>query len=91
MATTEDRLEFRLPAPRKARLRRAAELVGEPLSVFVREAAEDRADQVLRVHDATIVVPDEHFDELLAALDEPPKAAPALVAAFTGLDQIVSR
>jgi len=70
MPVATSRLEFRLADEAKDRLALAAELVSEPVSEFVRHAAEDRAEQVLRDQRET-VVPAAFFDELLAALDEP--------------------
>jgi len=64
------RLEVRLAEDAKDKLNQAAELVDEPLSEFVRRAAEARADRVLRDQFVT-VVPSDYFDRLLAALDEP--------------------
>jgi len=75
------RFEFRLSPADRARIERAAELAGEPPSAFVRAAAEDRADQVLRAHDAVTTVPPEFFDELIAALDAPARPNERLVAA----------
>jgi len=90
MAATA-RLEFRLPDESKARLERAAELTHVPLSDFVRSAAEERADQVLREHDATITVPVEFFDDLLAALDAPATANKNLTKAFRRSRDLVTR
>ena len=90
MAATA-RLEFRLPDESKARLERAAELAHVPLSDFVRGAAEARADQVLRDHEATITVPAEFFDDLLAALDAPAQANTNLTKAFRRSRDIVTR
>jgi uncharacterized protein (DUF1778 family) len=42
------RLEFRLAGESKARMERAAEIARVPLSDFVRAAAEERTDQILR-------------------------------------------
>ena len=76
------RLEFRLAGESKARMERAAEIAQVPLSDFVRTAAEERADQILREHEATITVPAEFFDELLEALAAPPVANENLATAF---------
>jgi len=77
MAATA-RLEVRVRPDSKARLERAAALEQVPLSDFVRSAAEDRAEQVLREHDAQTIVPAEFFDELLTALDSPAEPNQAL-------------
>lgn len=76
------RLEFRLPEESKAQMERAAEIARVPLSDFVRSAAEDRAERVLREHDATVTVPGAFFDDLLDALDAPAKANKNLARAF---------
>ncbi len=80
MAATA-RLEVRLQPDSKARLERAAELAHVPVSDFVRSAAEERAEQVLREHDAQTTVPAGFFDDLLAALDAPAQANDALARA----------
>lgn len=70
MAATA-RVEFRLRPETRARIERAAELVNLPVSEFVRAAAEERADYVLRAERET-VVPPEFFDDMLAALTARP-------------------
>jgi uncharacterized protein (DUF1778 family) len=47
MNTTADRLDLRLSAEDKNRIRRAADLHGVPLAAFVREAALREADAVI--------------------------------------------
>lgn len=47
MTAIPDRLDLRLSAEDKNRLRRAAELHGMPLAAFVREAALREADTVI--------------------------------------------
>ncbi len=79
--TASARLEVRVRPDSKTRLERAAGIERVPLSDFVRSAAEARADEVLREHDATTRVPAAFFDQLLAALDAPAVANPALAAA----------
>lgn len=90
MASTA-RLEFRLPDESKARMERAAEIAQVPLSDFVRTAAEERTEQVLREHDSTVTVPAAFFDELLTALDAPAQADERLVAAFRRGRGLVAR
>lgn len=85
------RLEFRLPDESKARMERAAEIARVPLSDFVRTAAEERTEQILREHDATIIVPAAFFDELLEALDAPPVATAHLTEAFQRSRGLVTR
>ncbi len=81
MAAASARLEFRVRPERKSRIERAAELVHEPVSEFARTAAEEKAERVIREHEATTTVPAEFFDDLLDALDAAPRANAALVRA----------
>ncbi len=80
MAATA-RLEFRVKPEGKARLELAAELAQVPLSDFVRSAAEEKADEVLREHETLTRVPAQFFDDLLAALDAPAERNDALTRA----------
>ena len=88
--TAADRLEFRVTTEVKCRLRRAAELSQLQLSDFVRTAAEERADQILREHAATVVPPD-FFDALWSALEAPPAPSPALARAARRADDVLAR
>lgn len=90
-ATASARLEVRVRRDSKARLERAADLMQVPLSDFVRSAAEDRADEVLREHETQTRVPAEFFDELLAALDVPAQSNAALARAAKRARSIVTR
>lgn len=81
MPAASARLEFRVRPERKLRIERAAELVHEPVSEFARTAAEEKAERVIREHEATTTVPAEFFDDLLDALDAPPRANAALTRA----------
>jgi hypothetical protein len=47
MTTTNDRLDLRMSADDKKRIRRAAALNGMPIAAFVREAALREADTVI--------------------------------------------
>jgi Uncharacterized protein conserved in bacteria len=47
MNTTADRLDLRLSAEDKNRIRRAADLHGVPVAAFVREAALREADAII--------------------------------------------
>ncbi|MFT4294503.1 MAG: DUF1778 domain-containing protein [Micropruina sp.] len=80
MAATA-RLEFRVTPAGRAMIECAAQLTGEPVTAFARMAAEERAERVLREHEAITTVPAEFFDELIAAFDEPVQRSPALAAA----------
>ena len=91
MATASARLEVRVRRDSKARLERAADLMQVPLSDFVRSAAEDRADQVLREHEKQTKVPAEFFDELLSALDAPARLNKALARAAKRARKTLSR
>ncbi len=68
--TATARLEVRVRPESKARIALAADLLNVPVSDFVRSAAEDRAEQILREHEAQTRIPAAFFDDLLAALDE---------------------
>jgi len=72
-AAASARLEFRVRPDRKSLIERAAELVHQPVSEFARAAVEEKADRIIREHEATTVVPSELFDDLLAAFDAPSK------------------
>ena len=91
MATASARLEVRVRRDSQVRLQRAADRMQVPLSDFVRSAAEDRADEVLREHETQTKVPAEFFDALLAALDAPARSNAALVRAARRARTIVSR
>ncbi|GAA1097870.1 type II toxin-antitoxin system TacA family antitoxin [Tsukamurella spumae] len=70
------RLEVRVDEETVARINRAASIVAEPASEFVRKAALSRAEEVLQ--DAlTTSMPADQFDELLDGLDRADEA-PAL-------------
>lgn len=85
-------LEFRVHPEGKARLELAVSLVHVPLSDFVRSAAEDRAEQVLREHEVLTRVPAEFFDDLYAALDAPAEVSSNLArAAKRARDVVVAR
>lgn len=90
MAATA-RLEVRVDPDSKARLERAAELVHVPMSEFVRTAAEERADQVLRQHETQTTVPAAFFDDLLDALDSPAQPNEALARAAKRARRVLAR
>jgi uncharacterized protein (DUF1778 family) len=77
MAATA-RLEIRVRPESKAKIALAAGLVNLPVSDFVRSAAEDRAEQILREHESQTRVPAAFFDSLLEALDDPVRPSVAL-------------
>lgn len=89
-STASARLEFRVRPESKSAIERAAAIVDEPVSEFARTAAEEKAERVLREHEATTTVPPEFFDDLLAALDAPPMPNAALAqAAERARDMVV--
>ena len=90
MAATA-RLEVRVRPESKAKIARAADLVNLPVSDFVRSAAEDRAEEVLREHESQTRVPAAFFDSLIAALDEPARPSPALRRASRRTRDVVTR
>jgi len=90
-AAASARLEFRVRPDKKSLIERAAELAHEPVSEFARAAAEEKAEQVLREHEATTSVPAEFFDELLAALDAPAAPSAALARAAQRAHETVIR
>lgn len=85
------RLEFRVTPDNRARIERAAEIAGEPVTAFARSAAEQRAEKILREYEATTTVPTAYFDELLAAFDAPAQPNPALTDAVKRLGENVVR
>ena len=91
MAAASARLEFRLRPDRKTLIERAAELVHEPVSEFARTAAEEKADRIIREHEATTMVPVGFFDDLLDALDAPASPSTALTLAAKRARDTVTR
>ncbi len=90
MAATA-RLDMRLRPEAKAMIERAAAVLNEPVSEFVRTTVEERAAQILADHEKRTRVPAAFFDELFAALDAPPKPAPALERAARRAQTRVTR
>lgn len=70
MATTADRLEFRLELQDKKEIEHAAELVGKKLSAFVREVVLTEARRVVAEHSAQRLSAEESR-RLLASFDAP--------------------
>lgn len=79
MAAKTERVEFRTDEASLALIQRAAGVVHEQTSEFVRKAALGRADDVLR-RGLVTVMESEQFDALMSALDMA-DAAPRLAAA----------
>lgn len=70
-------LNLRVSDRQRAVYERAAELEGVSVSALVTAAADARAEEVLHAH-ASLELPADLFDELLAALDRPAPLTPAL-------------
>lgn len=70
MTTTAARLDLRLAATDKARISRAADLRGVPVSTFVREAVLREAENVMAA-ELTVTLSPEESRRFLAALDKP--------------------
>ncbi|MHB2024395.1 MAG: type II toxin-antitoxin system TacA family antitoxin [Mycobacteriales bacterium] len=85
-----ERIEVRLRPEQRREVERASALLQMTTSEFIRDAVAARAEQVLTEAAATVVPPD-FFDGLLAALDEPPRANPALAAAAQRVPEITRR
>lgn len=79
MAVKTKRIEIRAEEATLDRIQRAANLAHEQTSEFVRKAAMQRAEEVLRQDLVTLMDP-EQFDRLMSSLDAA-DAAPRLAAA----------
>lgn len=91
MAGASARLEFRMTPADRALIERAARLSGEPITVFARSAAEEKAEKILREHEVTTTVPAGFFDDLVAAFDAAPQPSAMLVEAAARLGETVVR
>jgi uncharacterized protein (DUF1778 family) len=80
MANRTDRIEACIEPDRADRIRLASELLHTSVSSFMVEAAAEKAEVVIADH-AYSLVPDDYFNQLLAALDEPPAVIPKLAEA----------
>lgn len=74
-------LNLRVTEGQRRVYERAAALAGVSVSALVTSAADARAGELLHAH-ASMTVPAEVFDGLLAALDRPTALAPALEKAL---------
>jgi uncharacterized protein (DUF1778 family) len=74
-------LNLRVSDRQRAVYERAAALEGMSVSALVTSAADARADELLHAH-ASMTVPTDVFDQLLAALDQPAALAPSLEKAL---------
>lgn len=74
-------LNVRVSDRQRSVYERAAALEGVSVSALVTAAADARADELLHAH-ASMTVPTDVFDDLLAALDAPVVLAPSLEKAL---------
>lgn len=74
-------LNVRVSDRQRSVYERAAALQGVSVSALVTAAADARADELLHAH-ASMTVPTDVFDDLLAALDAPVVLAPSLEKAL---------
>ena len=88
MPTASNRLELRIQSQLKQRIEQAASLTGQSASDFVRSAAQQRADQVLRQHNPATVVPADFFEQMSASLEG---GSPALARAAAAVAQTTER
>jgi uncharacterized protein (DUF1778 family) len=84
------RIEVRTDPEREALLKQAASLTNQTLTSFVLDAAEQRAKEIV-AEASTTIVPSAFFDELLLALDDPPKANEAMRKAAHRAQQSVEQ
>jgi len=75
-----DSIEMRIKPSVKSGIVRAAELMGVPLTAFVRASAMREAERVLRDHQTTVLSARDQR-ALLAALDNPPPPTKAALEA----------
>jgi uncharacterized protein (DUF1778 family) len=69
MSARTERVEARLAAGERERIRLAADLTHTSMSSFLVAAAVEKADEVLASHRVT-TVPTDYFERLLASLDD---------------------
>lgn len=81
MTTAAARLDLRLNPGDKARIARAAELRGVPLSAFVRDAVLREAESVMAA-ELTVTLSAQESRRFLTALDKPFKPNPKLKKAM---------
>ncbi len=81
MERKDKMLNLRVTARQRTVYERAAAIGGVTVSALVTSAADARAEELLHAH-ASMTVPADVFDDLLAALDRPTALAPALEKAL---------
>lgn len=85
----EDRIELRASQRERERLVEAAMFTGMTLSSFLRQAALEKSDNVLKTRD-TITLSDRDRDLFLDALENPPKPNKHLKQAFKTYKELKS-
>ena len=73
------RIEVRVTADQEALIRHAASLADESVTAFVLGTTTERARKLVEAQ-RTVTLPNETFDRFYAALDEPGRIVPELVA-----------
>ncbi len=73
----EERIEIRLAAAEKDRIRQAAVLSHQNVSEFILRAVRSAADETL-ASQTRFVLPEDKMDAFYAALDQPAKSIPRL-------------
>lgn len=86
MTTAAARLDLRLNPADKARIARAADLRGVPLSAFVRDAAMREAESVMAA-ELTVTLSEKESRRFLEALDAPFQPNARLKKALARLTQ----
>ena len=87
MTTAAARLDMRLSPADKARIARAANLLGVTISSFVRDAALREAERSAMVAAATATLSPEESGRFLTALDVPFQPNARLEQAFACIDR----
>ena len=88
MTTAAARLDLRLNPADKARITRAADLRGVPLSAFVRDAVLREAESVMAA-ELTVTLSAEESRRFLAALDKPFKPNAKLKKAMADAARLI--
>ncbi len=73
----EERIEIRLAAAEKDRIRQAAVLSRQNVSEFILQAVRSAADETLAAQ-TRFALPEDKMDAFYAALDQPAKSIPRL-------------
>lgn len=89
MAAKIDRVEARVAHDQRERIEQAAKLTNTSLSSFMITAAQEKAERVFAESRSTLV-PQDFFDSLVAALNEPGVPLPRLAKAAENARAIVT-